>query len=108
MLAKTRLDRFAQVDREFFGAGYKQTQTVQLLRLSLPQISPEESRSREHDGDLILLDQFRDLFCLERVRVGQGAHALDERIEKRHRAAKAVEEGKRRQKEIVFPRIEGD
>src|SRR5205085_4948955 len=101
-LSETRFNRGGQFSRQFFRAGGEKPQTAQLRRFRLSQISAQERRGCEHHSHAVLFHQLRDLFCFERVRISEGAHALEEWIEERDRAAEAVEERKGREQEIVF------
>src|SRR5204862_8109578 len=74
----------------------------------LAQIGAEKCRRRQHHGYAVTLDQLSDLFGFERIRVGEGADAFEERIEQRDGASEAVEKWKRREQESVLRRIAGD
>src|SRR5205085_4551483 len=62
----------------------------------------------QHDGDVVALNQLRDLFRLERVRVSQRANAFKERIKEGDGATETVEKRERSEKKIVFSSLKRD
>src|SRR5205823_13470712 len=90
VFAETRFDCVAQIDGQLFGASYQQPQTGELLPFRFSQISAEKGGRRQHDGDLVALNQLRDLFRLERVRVSERANAFKERIKEGDGATETV------------------
>src|SRR5215831_15960043 len=105
-LVETFLKMTRKIERQFFGAGDDESQSLKLLRFGFTQIQTQKSRCEQEERQPVSIDQLRAFRRVQWIRIRDDAHTFDQRIPKCYCRSERVEERQRRQNRICFLRIE--
>src|SRR5206468_8499113 len=106
LFVETFLKMARKIERQFFGAGDDEAQSLKLLRFGFTQIETQKSGRQQQERQLVSVDQRRAFGRVQWIRIRNDAHTFDERIPKCDRRSKRVKEGQRRENRVRFLRIE--
>src|SRR4029077_6124080 len=106
LFVETFLKMARQIERQFFGTGDDEAQSLKLLRFGFTQIQTQKSGRQQQERQLVSVDQRRAFRRVQRIRIRDNAYTFDERIPKCDRRSKRVKERQRRENRVRFLGIE--
>src|SRR5437773_10826488 len=105
-LVETFLKMARKIERQFFGTGDDEAQSLKLLRFGFTQIETQKSGRQQQERQLVSVDQRRAFGRVQWIRISNDAHTFDKRIPKCDSRSKRVKERQRRENRVRFLRIE--